>query len=107
MASDKENFMAVLMSRLCEKFKYVRTNRGHDTVEFTIDDIFKSRNEAKPEDAGFYISKDTGWDRPYVESTLLPYVEGKGLIEKLADGDSYRLTENGKNYCNKIDASIA
>jgi primase-polymerase (primpol)-like protein len=92
MTTDKENFMNILMSRLSEKYKYLKINKGFNTVKFSVDDIFKPRNESKPEDSGFYISTHTGWDRPYVESTLLPYVESKGLISKLPDG-KYEPTE--------------
>jgi hypothetical protein len=100
MATDNENFLSILMSRLCEKYRYVKLNMNAETVRFSIDDIFAPRNETKPEESGFYISTYTGWDKPYLESTLLPYVESKGLITKLPNG-KYEPTQKGKDYCNK------
>jgi hypothetical protein len=44
------------MSRLCEKYKYLKINKGYNSVKFSVDDIFKPRNETNPEDGGFHIS---------------------------------------------------
>jgi len=91
--SDNENFLNILMSRLCEKYRYVKLNLNQSTVRFSIDDIFKTRKEARPEESGFYISRYTGWE----ESEFLPYVESKGLIIKLTNG-RFEITQKGKDY---------
>ncbi|MGA8083949.1 MAG: hypothetical protein WB988_19010 [Candidatus Nitrosopolaris sp.] len=85
------------MEWLCEKYKYLNTNKGYNTAKFSVDDVLRSTNETDPEDCGFDI-KDR--DRQYVESTLLPYVESEDLISKLPEG-KYELTEKGKKYCSQ------
>jgi hypothetical protein len=41
----------------------------------------------------------------YIENTLLPLLIDEGLIESISSG-RYRLREDGKRYCRRIDPSI-
>jgi hypothetical protein len=68
-----------------------------------VEDIRKPSNYVRPEEAGFNIR---GWlDEDYIEGTLLAAVLNQGLIERVSSG-KYRLTEEAKKYCRRLDPSI-
>lgn len=37
------------MERLCEKYKYLNSNKGYNTAKFSVDDVLRSTNETDPE----------------------------------------------------------
>jgi hypothetical protein len=102
MSSEKQKFREIFMPRACEKYKYVKRKTGIDTFEFLIDDIRRPFNHDHPEKGGFNI---IAWPDHYIENTLLPLLIDEGLIESISSG-RYRLREDGKRYCRRLDPSI-
>jgi hypothetical protein len=47
----------------------------------------------------------TAWPDQYIENTLLPVLIDEGLIESISPR-RYRLREDGKRYCRRLDPSI-
>ena len=91
------------MSRIYEKYKYFKTNKKRDYCEFSIEDISKPLNHIKPEDEGFDVRGEN--DINHIKDKLLASLVNEGLIELISD-EMYRLTEQGKKYCEQLDPSI-
>ena len=97
------------MSNLCNKYLSVKRNEDRDYLEFTIEDIAKpplppTGHHSKPkDDDGFDIH---GKNNTYLEDRVLTSLVNEGLIEVVSD-EMYRLTEEGKKYCKRLDQSIA
>jgi antitoxin component of MazEF toxin-antitoxin module len=103
LSRDEESFKNILMQRASEKYRYLLRNRGRNTLDFVVGDIRKPFNYSRPEEAGFNIR---GWiSEDYIENTLLAAILNEGLIERVSSG-KYRLTEEGKKYCKRLDPSI-
>jgi hypothetical protein len=97
------------MSNLCNKYLSVKRNEDRDYLEFTIEDIAKpplppTGHHSKPkDDDGFDIHRK---NNTYLEDRILISLVNEGLIEVVSD-EMYRLTEEGKKYCKRLDQSIA
>jgi hypothetical protein len=102
MSTEIQKFSEIFMSRACEKYKYIKRNMGIDTLEFLVDDIRRPFNHDQPEKGGFNI---IAWPDQYIENTLLPLLIDEGLIESISPR-RYRLREDGKRYCRRLDPSI-
>ena len=85
------------MPRACEKYKFVKRKTGIDTH-----DIRRPFSHDHPEKGGLNI---IAWPDHYIENTLLPLLIDEGLIENISPG-RYRLREDGKRYCRRLDPSI-
>jgi hypothetical protein len=101
-STEIHKFREIFMPRACEKYKYVKRNMGIDTLEFLLDDIRRPFNHDHPEKGGFNI---VAWPDQYIENTLLPPLIDEGLIESISPR-RYRLREDGKRYCRRLDPSI-
>lgn len=101
-STEIQKFREIFMPRACEKYKYVKRNMGIDTLEFLVDDIRRPFNHDRPEKGGFNI---VAWPNQYIENTLLPLLIDEGLIESISPR-RYRLREDGKRYCRRLDPSI-
>ena len=102
MSTETQKFREIFMPRACEKYKYVKRKTGIDTLEFLLDDMRRPFNHDHPEKGGFNI---IAWPDQYIENTLLPSLIDEGLIESISPG-RYRLREDGKRYCRRVDPSI-
>ena len=102
MSTEIQKFREIFMPRACEKYKYVKKVSGIDTLEFLLDDIRRPFNHGHPEKAGFNI---VTWPNRYIENTLLPLLIDERLIESISP-TRYRLREDGKRYCRRLDPSI-
>jgi hypothetical protein len=86
----------MLMSRVCEKYRYFKRNKDRDYFEFSIEDISKPHDKIKPEDEISDVHR--GNDINHIKDKLLSSLVDEGLVEVISD-EMYRLTEEGKKYC--------
>jgi hypothetical protein len=102
ISTEIQKFREIFMPRVCEKYKYVKKVSGIDTFEYLVFDIRRPFNHDPPEKGGVNI---VAWLDQYIENTLLPSLIDEGLIESISPG-RYRLREDGKRYCRRLDPSI-
>jgi hypothetical protein len=100
--SEVQKFREIFMPRACEKYKYLKRSTGIDTLEFLLEDIRRPFNHYHPEKGGFNIVR---WPDQYIENILLPLLIDERLIERISPR-RYRLREDGKRYCRRLDPSI-
>ena len=92
-----QKFMDIVMEKICEK--YFHSTKKDIEYGFDIDDFIKDvSHPTDPDDGGVDIK---GWGPDYIKENLLPALQKEGRIEMLSE-TQVRITQKGKDYCNKI-----
>lgn len=93
IADDKKGFTELFWQRLCQKYRYLKTNVNPREFIFHISDIRLNVNEER----GLGID---AYGEQFVEDNLRD-MERAGLIELIHDR-RFRLTRVGIEYCKNL-----